>query len=30
MNLPGEEPLRTKVPVNVLKIEDGRMRFSSV
>ncbi|KAI4932414.1 hypothetical protein J4E85_002812 [Alternaria conjuncta] len=24
MNLPGEEPLRVKVPVNVLKIEDGR------
>ncbi|KAI4696651.1 uncharacterized protein J4E88_000828 [Alternaria novae-zelandiae] len=30
MNLPGEEPLRVKVPVNVLKIEDGRMRFTSV
>ncbi|XP_014558657.1 hypothetical protein COCVIDRAFT_24905 [Bipolaris victoriae FI3] len=31
MNLPGEEPmLRTKVPVNVLKVEDGRARFTSV
>ncbi|KAI4629184.1 uncharacterized protein J4E87_003445 [Alternaria ethzedia] len=30
MNLPGEEPLRVKVPVNVLKIEDGRVRFESV
>ncbi|KAI4950449.1 hypothetical protein J4E91_004331 [Alternaria rosae] len=30
MNLPGEEPLRIKVPVNVLKIEDGRVRFESV
>ena len=30
MNLPGEEPLRIKVLVNVLKIEDGRVRFESV
>ncbi|KAI4919452.1 hypothetical protein J4E90_001586 [Alternaria incomplexa] len=30
MNLPSEEPLRIKVPVNVLKIEDGRIRFTSV
>ncbi|EOA92167.1 uncharacterized protein SETTUDRAFT_134260 [Exserohilum turcica Et28A] len=30
MNLPGEEPLRTRVAVHVLKIEDGRLRFSSI
>ncbi|EUC44956.1 hypothetical protein COCMIDRAFT_26816 [Bipolaris oryzae ATCC 44560] len=31
MNLPGEElMLCTKVPVNVLKVEDGRARFTSV
>jgi hypothetical protein len=30
MNLPGEEPLRIKVPVHVLKIEDGRVRFEGV
>lgn len=27
MNLPGEEPMRMKVPVNVLEINDGRVRF---
>ncbi len=30
MNLPGEEPMRIKVPVNVLKINDGRVRLSSI
>jgi hypothetical protein len=30
MNLPGEEPLKVKVPVHVLKVEDGRLRFRSV
>ncbi|ENI00582.1 hypothetical protein COCC4DRAFT_53609 [Bipolaris maydis ATCC 48331] len=31
MNLPGEEPMpRTKVFVNVLKVEDGRARFTTV
>jgi hypothetical protein len=30
MNLPGEEPMRLKVPVNVLEINDGRVRFKSV
>lgn len=30
MNLPGEESLRMRVPVNVLKVEDGRMAFRSI
>jgi hypothetical protein len=30
MNLPGEEALKVKVPVHVLKIEDGRVRFKSI
>jgi hypothetical protein len=30
MNLPGEEAFRVDVPVVLLKVEDGRMRFSSV
>lgn len=30
MNLPGEEPMRMKVPVHVLEIDDGRVRFSSI
>ncbi|KAF2178128.1 hypothetical protein K469DRAFT_676307 [Zopfia rhizophila CBS 207.26] len=30
MNLPGEEPMRMKVPVHVLNIEDGRARFTSI
>lgn len=30
MNLPGEEPMRMKVPVHVLKIEDGRVAFKSI
>lgn len=30
MNIPGEEPVRTKVPVNVLRVEDGRVVFKSV
>lgn len=30
MNLPGEETLKVKVPVHVLKIEDGRIQFRSI
>lgn len=30
MNLPGEEGLRMRVPVNVLKVEDGRIAFRSI
>jgi hypothetical protein len=30
MNLPGEEALKVKVPVHVLKIEDGRVQFRSI
>ena len=30
MNLPGEEALRVKVPVHVLKVEDGRPEFRSI
>ncbi|KAK2846370.1 hypothetical protein FQN49_005792 [Arthroderma sp. PD_2] len=30
MNLPGEEPLKAKVQVKVLKVDDGRVRFKSV
>ena len=30
MNLPGEEGLKMRVPVNVLKVEDGRVAFRSV
>lgn len=30
MNLPGEEALKVKVPVHVLKIEDGRVQFKSI
>ncbi|KAF2651365.1 hypothetical protein K491DRAFT_781939 [Lophiostoma macrostomum CBS 122681] len=30
MNLPGEEPMRTKVPVHVLEIKDGRTKFKSI
>lgn len=30
MNLPGEEALRVKVPVHVLKVEDGRVEFKSI
>jgi hypothetical protein len=30
MNLPGEEALKVKVPVHVLKIEDGRVKFKSI
>ncbi|ERF75222.1 hypothetical protein EPUS_00014 [Endocarpon pusillum Z07020] len=30
MNLPGEEALRVKVPVHVLKVEDGRVKFKSI
>jgi hypothetical protein len=30
INLPGEEPSRIKVPVDVLRIEDGRLRFRSM
>lgn len=30
MNIPGEESLRMKVPVTVLEIDDGRIRFKSV
>ena len=29
MNLPGEETLKAKGPVRVLKIEDGRVAFKS-
>jgi hypothetical protein len=27
MNLPGEESIRTKIPVRVHKIEDGRVKI---
>src|SRR4051812_40429382 len=31
MNLPGEETLKAKVPVHVLKVEDdGRIKFKSI
>ena len=30
MNLPGEESIRIKMPVHVLKVEDGRMEFESI
>lgn len=30
MNLPGEEAIRTKMPVRVLKIDDGRVKFQSI
>jgi hypothetical protein len=30
MNLPGEEALKVKVPVHVLKVEDGRVQFKSI
>ncbi|KAF2690881.1 hypothetical protein K458DRAFT_355197 [Lentithecium fluviatile CBS 122367] len=30
MNLPGEEPLKMKVPVHVMEINDGRVGFRSV
>lgn len=30
MNLPGEEALKIRVPVHVLKIEDGRVQFKSI
>ena len=30
MNLPGEETLKYKVPVHVLKIEDGVIQFKSI
>ncbi|RFU29847.1 hypothetical protein B7463_g6513, partial [Scytalidium lignicola] len=30
MNLPGEETLKVKVPVHVLKVEDGRVKFKSI
>jgi Zinc finger, C3HC4 type (RING finger) len=30
MNLPGEEALKVRVPVNVLEVKDGRVRFKSV
>lgn len=30
MNLPGEESVRVKMPVRVLKANDGRMEFQSV
>ncbi|EFR05201.1 integral membrane protein [Nannizzia gypsea CBS 118893] len=30
MNLPGEESLKAKVPVHVLKVEDGRAQFQSI
>ncbi|KAK2767454.1 hypothetical protein FQN54_003610 [Arachnomyces sp. PD_36] len=30
MNLPGEEGLKAKVPVHVLKVEDGRVAFKSI
>jgi hypothetical protein len=30
MNLPGEEPVRVKVPVNTLMIKDGGVRFLSM
>ena len=29
MNLPGEEAFKVDVPVVVLEVEDGRMRFRS-
>ena len=30
MNLPGEELIRSKMPVRVLKIDDGRVKFRSI
>lgn len=30
MNLPGEESIRTKMPVHILKVNDGRIQFESV
>lgn len=30
MNLPGEESIRTKMPVRILKIDDGRVKFQSI
>lgn len=30
MNLPGEESIRTKMPVRVLKVDDGRAKFESI
>jgi hypothetical protein len=30
MNLPGEETVKQRVPVNVLQVNDGRLAFKSV
>lgn len=30
MNLPGEEAMKVKVPVHVMKVEDGRVAFQSI
>ena len=30
MNLPGEEAFKVDVPVVVLEVEDGRVRFESI
>lgn len=30
MNLPGEESIRAKMPVRVLKVDDGRVKFESI
>lgn len=30
MNLPGEEPVKMRVPVQVLEVRDGRMAFKSI